>query len=127
MKKNKIVVAISLMVASLITYSQASSNSLNPRNESTDSSSQAHAVTGKLGWIYPNVAQALTQHVISWDQHLKLGEYIKALGNREAAVDKALAENIIDAKQAEIIKFMFNDAPQLDLATANKIGPFIPQ
>ena len=121
MKKNKIVVAISLMVASLITYSQASSNSLNPRNESTDSSSQAHAVTGKLGWIYPNVAQALTQHVISWDQHLKLGEYIKALGNREAAVDKALAENIIDAKQAEIIKFMFNDAPQLDLATANKM------
>lgn len=74
---------------------------------------------GQLGWMYPDVAQATTQHAIDWEQHLILGEYIEALGDREAAVDKALKEGIIDAKQAEIVKFMFNDRPQLDLATAN--------
>ena len=77
--------------------------------------------TGKLGWMYSDTAQACTQHNIDFDQHLKIGEYIESEGDREAAVDKALAEGIINEEQAAIVKFMFNDKPQVDLATANQM------
>jgi hypothetical protein len=78
-------------------------------------------VTGKLWSMYPDIAQACTQHAITWDQHVKLGEYIDKLGNRQAAVAQALKEGIIDDKQAAIVLFMYNDKPQLDLETANKM------
>jgi hypothetical protein len=77
--------------------------------------------TGKLGWVYTDVNQALAQHVIDWNQHTTLGMYIEELGNRELAVNKALSEGVITEEQANIVKFMFNDGPQLDLKEANKM------
>jgi len=118
MKKNKMVIAMSILGISLFTSGQINANTT---NTGANSMIQKHAVTGKLGSVYPDVAQALAQHVIDWEQQVKIGEYIEALGDREAAVDKALAKGIINSEQAEIVKFMFNDAPQLDLATANKM------
>lgn len=113
MKTNKIVTAMAVMgISCIATYSLAT-----PQTTSTPT----HAATGKLGWIYPDVGQALTQHSIDWDQHIKLGEYIEELGDREAAVVKALSEGIITSEQAEVVRFMFNDSPQLDLKTANKM------
>ncbi|MDF7801105.1 DUF1566 domain-containing protein [Pontiellaceae bacterium B1224] len=89
---------------------------------STSLSTQAaseHGSTGKLGSVYSDVAQALTQHGITWEQQLELGGLIESLGDREAAVDRALEKGVITAEQAEIVKFMFNDAPQLSLEAAN--------
>ncbi|TCS43345.1 DUF1566 domain-containing protein [Reinekea marinisedimentorum] len=77
--------------------------------------------TGTLGWMYADVAQACTQHGIDFEQHLKIGEYIEQLGDREAAVEQALKEGIITDKQAEVVLFMFNDKPQLSLADANDL------
>jgi hypothetical protein len=77
--------------------------------------------TGKLWSMYPDVAQACTQHAISWEQHVTLGQYIEEMGNREAAVARALKEGIINDKEAVVVLFMFNDQPQLDHAVANQM------
>jgi hypothetical protein len=116
--KIKIIVSavISVLTASLLANSQVDTDIKN-----TNTSVPTYAVTGKLGKVYPDIAQALTQHVINWDQHTILGKYIEALGNKESAVDKALKEGVINEEQAKIVKFMFNDSAQLDLATANKM------
>jgi len=116
MKKNKVVIALSILGIGLLT-----NNVLQSNNEDAYSTSPQHSNTGKLGFIYPDVAQALTQHNINWEQQLKLGEYINTLGDREEAVDKALKEGIITTEQATIVKFMFNDSSQLPLSTANEM------
>ncbi|MDC7224358.1 MAG: DUF1566 domain-containing protein [Spirochaetales bacterium] len=89
--------------------------------EPVASASPEHGVPGTLGSLNPDVAQALTQHAIQWDQYLTLVEYLEATGDRVAAADKALADGVISEEQAEIVKFMYNDSPQLDLATANSM------
>lgn len=113
---NKNFISMFIVCTVLITYSPA-----NNQDNTTNIINSKHAVTGKLGKIYSDVAQALTQHAITWEQHIKLGEYIEKFGNREIAIDKALKDGIVDAKQAKIVKFMFNESAQLSLSTANKM------
>jgi hypothetical protein len=115
MKKFLSVCAVTALSAALLTGCQPYSAVDRPAMETE------HAVGGTLGWMYPEVAQACAQNNISFEQHLRLGEYIEELGDREAAVAKALQEGIITDEEAEIVLFMFNDTPQLDVATANKM------
>lgn len=109
----------SMITGAMMALSMASPTLAQQASETQEA--PPHAVTGKLGWMYTDVAQATTQHSITWEQHVKLGEYVESIGNRVAAVDQALEDGIIDEEQAEIVKFMFNDAPQLDVETANQM------
>jgi hypothetical protein len=68
------------------------------------------------------LAQASVQENNGWDQHVKRGEHINSMGDRETAVDKAVTDGIIDEAQARIVKFMFNDGPQPDHKSANQIA-----
>lgn len=122
MNKKKIAIAISILCT--CSYGFSAGNSPMPKGAGGPPGRAMEEVkmyTGQLGWMYPEVAQACTQHGIDFAQHLKIGEYIESLGDRKAAVEKALKEGVISQKQAEIVLFMFNEKPQLDLATANKM------
>lgn len=56
--KNNILISTFIIGTTLLTSSFASTE-----NNLAESITQKHAITGKLGKVYPNVGQALTQHV----------------------------------------------------------------
>ncbi len=89
--------------------------------EPVEEMASSHGSTGDLGWMYADVAMACAQENIDFDQQRKIGEYIESEGDKEAGVDKAMAEGIITEEQAKIVKFMFGDKSQLDPATANQM------
>ncbi|MGX9416501.1 Lcl C-terminal domain-containing protein [Vibrio sp. WJH972] len=85
-----------------------------------------------LGYIDPRVAQAHTQHAISWDQQVKFVEILdgEADGDEEKAIEIAKEVGLLNDTEADTLAFLLSNTPQFTVEEAraltkklhNKVG-----
>ncbi|WED23362.1 DUF1566 domain-containing protein [Vibrio sp. JC009] len=77
-----------------------------------------------LGYIDPRVAQAHTQHAISWEQQLEFIEILDgtAAGNESLAINIAQETGLFSEKEAEAMAFFLSKGPQLSVEDAQALA-----
>jgi hypothetical protein len=82
------------------------------------------AVDKALGFIDPRVAQAHTQHAISWDQQLKFVEILDgdAGGDEASAIEIAQQVGLLNEDEARTLAFLLSKTPQLSVDEARALA-----
>ncbi|TCS41081.1 DUF1566 domain-containing protein [Reinekea marinisedimentorum] len=77
-----------------------------------------------LGYIDARVAQALTQHAISWDQQVKFIEILDgdAQGDNGKAIEIAREVGLLNDQEAETLAFLLSKTPQLSVDEARALA-----
>jgi hypothetical protein len=77
-----------------------------------------------LGYIDPRVAQAHTQHAITWDQQVRFIEILdgEAEGEEAKAIDIAKAVGLINEEQAKTLAYLLSNTPQLTVEEARALA-----
>jgi hypothetical protein len=77
-----------------------------------------------LGYIDPRVAQAVTQHAISWEQQLAFVELLdgEAKGDEQKALQLALKSGLLNEKEAGDLGFCMSNGPQLSVEDAQALA-----